>query len=187
MPSNTGRLSVKLEGFSTTKKPSPLIAIKVPMEADWTSPCTVLVMRELATTLPASCFVGVSSGRRSTKLVSIRLNAVVCELAIFPETFSSAKDCARIPDTAVLRAPKIPMASSPTAFAATLDRNIETTVANPVPIRLCKVFRRLEGTIELSQCACARQSGLTRAKIAGSFTRRGAILEFENASGGLGG
>jgi hypothetical protein len=79
------------------------------------------------------------------------------------------------------------MASSPTAFAATLDRNIETPVANPVPIGLCRLFKCLEGTTELSKCSCARQSGLTRAKIAGSLMRRGAILEFENASGGLGG
>src|SRR5882757_9771311 len=46
---------------------------------------------------------------RSSKLVSIRLNAVVCELAMLPEMFSSAKDCARNPVTAVVRAPKIPM------------------------------------------------------------------------------
>src|SRR5829696_2567749 len=50
------------------------------------------------------------------KAVSIRLKAVVCELAMLPEIFSSAKDCARIPVTAVVRAPKIPMTSSPTAF-----------------------------------------------------------------------
>src|SRR5262245_56736409 len=77
------------------------------------SPCTVLVERELATTLPDSCLAGTSSGIRSTKLVSIRLNAVVCELAMFPETFSSANDCARMPVTAVVRAPKIPMTFSP--------------------------------------------------------------------------
>src|SRR5215208_4985440 len=50
------------------------------------------------------------------KAVSIRLKAVVCELAMLPAIFSSAKDCARIPVTAVVRAPKIPMTSSPTAF-----------------------------------------------------------------------
>src|SRR5262245_43817186 len=84
----------------------------------------VLVMRALATTLPASCLDGGASGIRSTKLVSIRLNAVVCELAMFPETFSSAKDCARIPVTAVVSAPKIPMTflqqrpAGPTAHAS---------------------------------------------------------------------
>ena len=31
------------------------------------------------------------------KLVSMRLKAVVCELAMLPEMFSSAKDCARMP------------------------------------------------------------------------------------------
>src|SRR5262245_489325 len=118
MPSNTGRLSTKLDGFWITKNPSPLIAMKVPIDDDWMSPCTVLVARELATTLPANCLDGMSSGIRSTKLVSIRLKAVVCELAMLPETFSSANACARIPVTAVVRAPKIPMTSSPTAFRA---------------------------------------------------------------------
>ena len=73
------------------------------------SPCTLLVERELAITLPAICLDGGSSGMRSSKLVSMRLNAVVCELAMLPEMFSSAKDCARNPVTAVVRAPKIPM------------------------------------------------------------------------------
>src|SRR5439155_10484377 len=54
-----------------------------------------------------------SLGIRSTKLVSMRLKAVVCELAILPETFSSANDCARSPVTAVVRAPKIPMLLTP--------------------------------------------------------------------------
>src|SRR6266851_4467674 len=122
MPSNTGRLSAKLDGFWITKKPSPLIAMKVPMEEVWMLPCTVLVERELSTTLPAICLDGRSSGIRSTKLVSMRLKAVVCELAILPETFSSANDCARIPVTAVVRAPKIPMTSSPTAFRAAVRK-----------------------------------------------------------------
>src|SRR6266851_5765954 len=122
MPSNTGRLSAKLDGFWITKKPSPLIAMKVPIEEVWMLPCTVLVERELATTLPASCLDGRSSGIRSTKLVSMRLKAVVCELAILPETFSSANDCARIPVTAVVRAPKIPITSSPTAFRAAVRK-----------------------------------------------------------------
>src|SRR5882762_10135053 len=83
--------------------------MKVPIEADWKSPCTVLVAREDASTVPASCLVGMLSGIRSMKLVSTRLNAVVCEFAMLPEMFSSAKDCARNPVTAVVRAPKIPM------------------------------------------------------------------------------
>ena len=86
------------------------------------SPCTVLVERELAITLPANCLEGRLSGIRSTKLVSMRLKAVVCELAMLPETFSSANDCARMPVTAVVRAPKIPMTSSPTAFRAAVRK-----------------------------------------------------------------
>ena len=83
--------------------------MKVETEALWMSPCTVLVERELATTLPANCLDGTPSGIKSSKLVSMRLNAVVCELAMLPEMFSSANACARIPVTAVVRAPKIPM------------------------------------------------------------------------------
>src|SRR6185312_3415900 len=76
------------------------------------SPCTLLVEREMAMTLPESCLAGTSSGIKSSKLVSSRLNAVVCELAMLPETFSSAKDCARRPVTAVVNAPKIPITLS---------------------------------------------------------------------------
>src|SRR3954469_941684 len=121
MPEKTGRLSTTLEGFWMTKKPSPLIAMKVPIDALWMSPCTVLVERACAVTLPASCLLGGWSGTRSTKLVSMRLNAVVCELAMLPEIFSSAKDCARMPVTEVVRAPKIPMTSSPTALGGPSD------------------------------------------------------------------
>ena len=107
MPSNTGRLSAKLEGLSTTKKPSPLIAMKVPIEAFWMSPCTVLVEREFAATLPASCLVGMLSGIRSTKLVSSRLNAVVCELAMLPDVFEREGLRAHASDGG--GEPKIPM------------------------------------------------------------------------------
>src|SRR4029079_18469844 len=51
------------------------------------------------------------SAIRSSKLVSVRLKAVVCEFAILPEMFSSANDCARMPVTAVVSAPKIHMHS----------------------------------------------------------------------------
>ena len=47
-------------------------------------------LREPALTLPASCAVVPVSGMRSTKLVSIRLKAVVCEFAMLPEMFSRA-------------------------------------------------------------------------------------------------
>ena len=42
------------------------------------------------------------SAIRSSKLVSVRLKAVVCEFAMLPEIFSSANDCARMPVTAVV-------------------------------------------------------------------------------------
>ena len=73
------------------------------------SPWTALVEREFATTLPANSLLGSLLGIRSMKVLSIRLNAVVCELAMLPEMFSNAKDCARMPVTAVVRAPKIPI------------------------------------------------------------------------------
>jgi hypothetical protein len=92
--------------------PASLVAMNVPIEADWKSPCTVLVARAEAATVPESCFDGGLSGMRSRKLVSSRLNAVVCEFAMLPEMFSSANDCARSPVTAVVSAPKIPMPSS---------------------------------------------------------------------------
>src|SRR5579862_2574813 len=46
---------------------------------------------------------------RSWKLVSISLYPVVCELAMLPEIFCSANDCACRPATAVVNASKIPM------------------------------------------------------------------------------
>jgi hypothetical protein len=89
-PSNTGVPSVKLPGFCTAKKPLPLIAMKVATEAVCTSPCTELVERDVVVTPPASCAVDEVCGMRSRKEVSTRLKAVVCELAMLPETFSSA-------------------------------------------------------------------------------------------------
>jgi hypothetical protein len=62
--------------------------------------------------------------------------------------FSSAKDCARIPVTAVVRAPKIPMTSSPTAiraavrgYAISLGRNIKATVARLAPAEKDVIFQ----------------------------------------------
>src|SRR5712691_6952002 len=69
----------------------------------------LLVGRELASTAPATCLVATLSVTRSSKLVSVRLNAVVCELAIFPEMFCSANDCDCSPVTAVVKASKIPI------------------------------------------------------------------------------
>ena len=86
------------------------------------SPCTLLVEREFAITLPASCLHRLLSGMRSTKLVSSRLKPVVCELAMLPEMFSSAKDCARMPVTAVVRAPKIPITRLHLRLAANAQR-----------------------------------------------------------------
>src|ERR1041384_1859459 len=120
--------------------------MKVPIEAFWMSPCTVLVERELATTLPASCWFGLSSGIRSTKLVSSRLNAMVCELAMLPEMFSSANACARIPVTAVVRAPKIPITLShlrlPKADGAAGHRS-GTRFASRKPEIFCQYIKYL--------------------------------------------
>src|SRR5262245_47383238 len=91
------------------KYPSPLIAMNVPIAALWIEPWTLLVWREAAVTLPETCSLGTWSCTRSAKLVSVRLNAVVCEFAMLPEIFCSAKDCACRPVTAVVNASKTPI------------------------------------------------------------------------------
>src|SRR5215471_13622600 len=83
--------------------------MNVPIEADWILPCTLLVARELERTLPEACWPTAPCWIRSAKLVSVPLKAVVCELAMLPEMFCSAKDCAFSPATALVRASKIPM------------------------------------------------------------------------------
>jgi hypothetical protein len=75
----------------------------------------------------------------SWKLVSMRLNAVVCELAMLPEMFSKANDCARIPVTAVVSAPKIPMTFSPLWSVrrrndAPQTRSLGQSFAKPMPV-----------------------------------------------------
>src|SRR6266567_2346464 len=110
------------------------------------SPCTVLVERELAATLPASCLLGLASGIRSTKLVSSRLKAIVCEFAMLPEMFSSANACARIPVTAVVRAPKIPITRLPLAIAgaeSAAGQRTGTLIAIRKPEILSLYFRYL--------------------------------------------
>src|SRR5882757_1960494 len=125
--------------------------MKVPIEADWKSPCTVLVSRAVAVTVPASCFDGGLSGMRSWKLVSTRLNAVVCEFAMFPEMFSSANDCARSPVTAVVSAPKIPIPSSDqasrTRCAAPHGRNIGKRYRKPRATRVCVKNQHVRETV----------------------------------------
>ena len=64
--------------------------MKVDTDAALTEPCTVLVEREAKVTEPASCWLTPVCGIRSRKLESIRLKAVVWELAMLPEMFSSA-------------------------------------------------------------------------------------------------
>src|SRR3954453_16512018 len=119
------------------------MAMNVPIEADWKSPCTVLVARAEAATVPDSCFDGGLSWMRSRKLVSSRLKAVVCEFAMFPEMFSSANDCARSPVTAVVRAPKIPMTClRPIEGALTRARSGEA-VARRVPRTFCQRINSL--------------------------------------------
>src|SRR5215470_10030919 len=69
----------------------------------------LLVARELASTDPETCWAGTLSVTRSAKLVSVRLKAVVCELAMLPEMFCNANDCACRPVTAEINASKTPM------------------------------------------------------------------------------
>src|SRR5678816_824202 len=110
--------------------------MKVATEADCTSPCTELVERDCAVTPPASCAVSAVCGTRSRKEVSMRLKAVVCELAMLPEIFSSAYDPARKPPTAVVSAPKIPMTCSPIRFPAAGNQQMAASaehVAKVVP------------------------------------------------------
>src|SRR4051812_43295940 len=123
--------------------------MKVPIDELWMSPCTLLVARELAVTLPEVCLVGMASGTRSAKLVSVRLNAVVCELAMLPEMFCSACDCARMPETAVVRASKIPITVPQCVRAAagsvpSRGRSSPATVASLVPVANVRDFNRLE-------------------------------------------
>src|SRR5690349_19032616 len=120
--------------------------MKVPIEAACTSPCTVIEPRELATTLPETCLLGILSAIRSWKLVSVRLKAVVCELAILPEIFSSANDCARMPLTAVVSAPKIPMTFvSTNCGARRRGRSREPDFASHVPRQNIMYFIYLDG------------------------------------------
>src|SRR5690349_108669 len=110
------------------------------------SPCTEFVAREFAITLPDFCWLGVSSGMRSTKLVSSRLKPIVCEFAMLPEMFSSANACARMPDTAVFRAPKIPITLSHLLWpgrTAPPDRT-GTRSAIGKPERLFRYFKQLD-------------------------------------------
>src|SRR3954454_15802069 len=81
---------------------------------------------------------------RSSKLVSLRLNAVVWELAMFPDTFSSAKDCARSPVTAVVRAPKIPMRLSPTTFPVRPQATPRGLLCKPRATDITSYFQRLD-------------------------------------------
>src|SRR5262245_8301407 len=85
------------------------MAMNVLVAAFCRSPWMLLVATELAITPPAICLLGRLSATRSSNCVLMRLNAVVCEFAMFPEMFCSAYDCALRPETAVVRASKIPM------------------------------------------------------------------------------
>src|SRR5262249_5153036 len=87
--------------------------MNVPIVEVWIEPWTLLVDRELASTLPETWWRGLSPTTKSSNCVSVRLNAVVWELAMFPEMFCSAKDCACSPGTAVVSASKIPITKSP--------------------------------------------------------------------------
>ncbi len=75
------------------------------------SPCTVLVERDDASTMPLVWLFEEEPPpvTRSANVVSIRLNPMVCELAMLPEMFSIANACARNPLTALFNAPNMPM------------------------------------------------------------------------------
>src|SRR5215470_7218596 len=122
--------------------------MKVPIDELWIEPCTLLVERESAVTLPATCSRGALSCTRSAKLVSVRLKAVVCEFAMLPEIFCSAKDCACRPVTAVVNASKTPIPilhaegrlSRRTSHGSDRSRRF---VASPVPQRMRRDFNEL--------------------------------------------
>src|SRR5579872_7580533 len=96
--------------------------MSVETDVDWIEPWTVLVPRELATTPLVVCCDGTACDTRSAKLVFFSLYPVVCELAMLPEIFCSANDCACRPETAVVNASKIPMSCSPTLRNRTRHR-----------------------------------------------------------------
>src|ERR1700726_3459747 len=106
-----GWLSWKDDGFHTTNQPSPLMAMLVLTEVDSIEPCTVLVATDSAMTLPEVCWPAAANDTRASKLVSVSLKPVVCELAMLPEMFCRANDCACRPPTAVVRASNRPMPS----------------------------------------------------------------------------
>src|SRR5579871_5361206 len=82
----------------------------------WIVPAVVLVATEPAMTLPDVCSPAAAALTSASKLVSVSLKPVVCELAMLPEMFCSANDCACRPPTAVVRASKRPMAGLQLAF-----------------------------------------------------------------------
>ena len=71
------------------------------------SPCTLLVEREFATTLPAVACSDVVGDQVDESYLALEGGGL--RVGMLPEMFSSAKDWARIPVTAVVRAPKIPI------------------------------------------------------------------------------
>src|SRR3954452_19564316 len=74
------------------------------------------------------------------------LKPVVCALAMLPEMFCSAKDCACRPPTEVLSASKIPMTSSPDSCSGA-DRGtavVGNDVAGAVPDPIMQRHQRHE-------------------------------------------
>src|SRR5215475_4262939 len=112
--------------------------MKVLVAEFWMSPWMLLVATELATILSAICALGRLSATMFSNWVLMRLYAVVCELAMLPEMFCSAYDCAPRPETAVVRASKIPMTFSPLGIRTrttlrTRRPQYVGVLANPVP------------------------------------------------------
>src|ERR1700685_1576188 len=107
------------------------MAISVATEVLWIDPWTVLVEIELEMTPPDVCDPSAACETRSWKLVSVSLYPVVCELAMLPEMFCNANDCACRPATAVVNASKIPMTSSPTRSSTNIGIDRQPAVCRP--------------------------------------------------------
>src|SRR5262249_35712399 len=139
------------------------MAMNVLVAAFCRSPWMLLVATELAITPPAICLLGRLSATRSSNCVLMRLNAVVCELAMLPEMFCSANDCALRPETAVVRASKIPMTCSPLGMRTrttlrTRRPQYAGVLANPVPELFLCDFNILQNINDLEWQAGRRIS-----------------------------
>ena len=96
-----------------------------------TSPCLLIMFRLKAPTDPETSRPLGRSGTSVEKTVSTRLKPVVRELAMLPEMFSSEKLWAVRPETAVVSAPKIPMAETSSFRDWTSPRPTKPSASGP--------------------------------------------------------